>query len=114
MTSRTAVVTGASAGIGREIVRQLVLDRGFTVLATARRRDRLDELAAELPEGKVKVLDGDLADAGFRAGCGTMPRASSPRASACSSTTRASAIMPSSPISRSRRGGRSSRSTWSP
>ena len=67
MTWKTALVTGASAGIGRELVRQLVLDRGFSVLATARRRDRLDELAAGLPEGRVHVLDGDLADPAFRA-----------------------------------------------
>lgn len=63
---RTALVTGASAGIGREIVRQLVLDRGFTVVATARRRDRLDELAASLPSGSVLPFDGDLADSEFR------------------------------------------------
>lgn len=64
---KTALVTGASAGIGRELVRQLVRDRGMTVLATARRLDRLHELAAELPEGSVHVLDGDLADSAFRA-----------------------------------------------
>lgn len=64
---RTALVTGASAGLGREIVRQLVLDRGMTVLATARRLDRLEELARELPEGRVTVLAGDLADPAFRA-----------------------------------------------
>ena len=67
MILKTAVVTGASAGIGRELVRQLVRDRGMTVLATARRRDRLDELAAEVGRDRVHVLDGDLADAGFRA-----------------------------------------------
>jgi short-subunit dehydrogenase len=61
-----ALVTGASSGIGRELVRQLVRDRGMKVLATARRRDRLDSLAAELPEGRVSVVDGDLADAEFR------------------------------------------------
>lgn len=64
---KTALVTGASAGIGREIVRQLVRDRGMTVLATARRLDRLRDLAAELPPGSVLVLDGDLADPAFRA-----------------------------------------------
>lgn len=64
---RTALVTGASAGIGRELVRQLVRDRGMIVLATARRLDRLESLAAELPAGKVLVEAGDLADADFRA-----------------------------------------------
>ena len=66
MPPRTAVVTGASAGIGRELVRQLVRDRGITVLATARRLDRLQELAAEMPPGAVLVLAGDLADPAFR------------------------------------------------
>ncbi len=65
-TLHTAVVTGASAGLGREMVAQLVRDRGMTVLATARRRDRLESLAAELPAGSVHILDGDLADASFR------------------------------------------------
>ena len=64
---RHALVTGASSGLGRELVRQLVLDRGMTVLATARRLDRLESLAAELPEGRVVVVDGDLADPEFRA-----------------------------------------------
>ena len=61
-----ALVTGASAGLGRELVRQLVLDRDMTVLATARRLDRLEALAAELPPGRVAVLAGDLADPEFR------------------------------------------------
>ena len=61
-----ALVTGASSGLGRELVRQLVLDRGMTVLATARRLDRLEALAAELPPGQVKILAGDLAGPAFR------------------------------------------------
>ena len=61
-----ALVTGASSGLGRELVRQLVLDRGFKVLATARRLDRLESLASELPPGRVVVFAGDLADPGFR------------------------------------------------
>ena len=62
-----ALVTGASAGLGRELVVQLVRDRGMTVLVTARRRERLDELAANLPKGRVVVESGDLADPAFRA-----------------------------------------------
>jgi short-subunit dehydrogenase len=64
---RTALVTGASAGLGRELVRQLVRDRGMIVLATARRLDRLEALAAEFPEGRVLTMAGDLADPDFRA-----------------------------------------------
>ena len=63
---RNALVTGASSGLGRELVRQLVLDRRMTVLATAQRLDRLQELAAELPAGRVTIRAGDLADPAFR------------------------------------------------
>ncbi len=61
-----ALVTGASSGLGREIARRLVLDRGMIVLATARRLDRLEALRGELPEGSIDILDGDLADPSFR------------------------------------------------
>src|SRR5690348_17285137 len=63
---RQAVVTGASSGLGRELVRQLVRDRGMTVLATARRLDRLESLAEECPPGRVLSMAGDLSDAEFR------------------------------------------------
>jgi short-subunit dehydrogenase len=49
------------------MVRQLVINHGMTVLATARRLDRLEKLAAELPPGRVITVAGDLSDAGFRA-----------------------------------------------
>jgi NADP-dependent 3-hydroxy acid dehydrogenase YdfG len=42
----TALVTGASSGIGRAIVRELS-DQGLAVTALARRRDRLETLAKE-------------------------------------------------------------------
>lgn len=44
-----ALVTGASAGIGREIARELAR-RGHGVILVARRRERLEELASELSE----------------------------------------------------------------
>jgi short-subunit dehydrogenase len=66
VSNRNAMVTGASSGLGRELARQLVVDRGMTVLATARRRERLEELAAEMPGGVDVVVNnagmGNYAD----------------------------------------------------
>jgi len=61
-----AVVTGASAGIGRELARQLATERGHRVAAVARRAERLNQLAKECPEGMIIPIVGDLADASFR------------------------------------------------
>jgi short-subunit dehydrogenase len=64
--AQNALVTGASSGLGRELARQLVIEREMIVLATARRLDRLEALSAELPPGRLQILAGDLTDAGFR------------------------------------------------
>jgi uncharacterized protein len=59
------VVTGASSGLGREIARALAVREGAHVVLAARRKDRLDQLAAEIRAactGQVLVLPVDLAD----------------------------------------------------
>jgi short-subunit dehydrogenase len=60
--STTAVVTGASSGIGTELARVLAR-KGHHVTLVARRRDALEEVAADLPgSAGSDVVTADLAD----------------------------------------------------
>jgi NAD(P)-dependent dehydrogenase (short-subunit alcohol dehydrogenase family) len=65
-TSPVAVVTGASRGFGRAVAAAL-LDRGWTVVADARRAADLDAAAAALRSPRLITIPGDVTDPGHRA-----------------------------------------------
>ena len=60
---RWALITGASAGIGIALARELA-SHGAKLILTARRRERLQNLAAELQSNgtEVRVVTADLND----------------------------------------------------
>jgi 3-hydroxy acid dehydrogenase/malonic semialdehyde reductase len=62
LTDRTAVVTGASSGIGAQTARALA-SAGARLALGARRTDRLEELVKELPGSGHEIAPLDVTDA---------------------------------------------------
>lgn len=74
-TLRTAFITGASSGIGRATALELAR-LGFRLILTGRRRERLDELAAEVGAERVHLLTFDVRDrAAVDAAVASLPEA---------------------------------------
>jgi uncharacterized protein len=66
LEGKTALVTGASSGIGTEFARQLA-QRGANIVIAARRRANLEALAAEITAAhkvEVTVIELDLSEPG--------------------------------------------------
>jgi len=63
LAGRTALLTGATGGLGRAIAKALAM-RGASVALSARKADALEALAADLPGDGHRVLPADLAEAG--------------------------------------------------
>lgn len=63
LSGKTVLITGASSGLGRGLAVALAA-RGNTIVATARRADRLAELRREIADrgGRCVDLPGDAAD----------------------------------------------------
>jgi short-subunit dehydrogenase len=62
---KVALVTGASAGLGVEFARQLS-KRGHALVLAARRKERLEELAAELGNARAVAIDLSESNAAAR------------------------------------------------
>jgi len=67
LEGRTVLITGASGGIGRALAHRFA-ELGCRLILTARSKDLLDELAAELRTAGTTVIPADLTDTDSLAG----------------------------------------------
>jgi short-subunit dehydrogenase len=63
LAGRTALLTGATGGLGRAIARALA-EQGASLVLSARKADALEALAAELPGDGHRVIPADLSEPG--------------------------------------------------
>ncbi len=65
---RRTIITGASSGIGWALALELAR-QGARIVATARRQERLEELAREIEPmpGEIEIVAGDVTDPALRA-----------------------------------------------
>ena len=56
---KTAIIIGATSGIGKELATRLASD-GWVVGAAGRRADRLEELVSQFPEGTIRAQAIDI------------------------------------------------------
>lgn len=63
LAGKTALLTGATGGLGRAIASALA-DRGTTVIASSRKPEQLEGLVADLPGGGHRTIVTDLAEEG--------------------------------------------------
>jgi NAD(P)-dependent dehydrogenase (short-subunit alcohol dehydrogenase family) len=63
MSTRTALITGASSGLGAHFA-SVLLSEGYNLVLAARRRDRLQSVAAALPckADRVLIVEMDVTD----------------------------------------------------
>lgn len=74
MTQKTALVTGATSGIGKATAIQLA-QNGFRVIAAGRREERLQELVEQFGPEEIKTLQFDVRDnAAVQAAIQSLPR----------------------------------------
>ena len=88
LSGKAVAITGASSGIG-EATALTLAKAGASVALGARRKDRIDELAARIEDegGTAVALEVDVSDEAAGPRASSRPRTSASAASTRSSTT---------------------------